>query len=519
MNRQFLLFAGVICALSVSSPMFDTGVFGARADIIEDLAEEAAGLAEDVAEEAAELATEAAEEAADIAADAAEEAAELATEAAEEAADIAADAAEEAAEEAEAATESRKSDDSDAIYPNLGQSSSIRKLESTGARTKSKLTRAKSTTDKIVERSEIFVSAFDRQGEEFVLNEWVVLVEAKMTDFLAERGYQIVEVDELDGLDLVIARVRALDGLNIEDEILQSGLQHEEIIMDLNHVYSPRAAASSPLQQGIMPKALREYASLGSGENLTIGLIDTAIETDHPVFESAQITSRDFVSFDHPRPTAHGTAVASILVGKSRTFSGLLPRAHLYSASVFFDKPDSGQAATMVDLVRALDWMVTAEVPVVNMSFTGPYNKVLETAIGAATQAGTIVVAAVGNNGPTAKPRYPAAIEAAIAVTAVDRSGKIYRLANRGPHIDFSAPGVAILAAHKGGTYRQQSGTSLAVPFAVAVLAEGASVCCNNQMSDRIIKFKRSAGDLGPKGFDPIYGYGLIKPMGRRKDF
>ena len=55
---------------------------------------------------------------------------------------------------------------------------------------------------------------------------------------------------------------------------------------------------------------------------------------------------------------------------------------------------------------------------------------------------GHLLVAAVGNDGPAARPLYPAAFEPVVAVTAVDKQKKIYRWANQGPQVDFAAWGV-----------------------------------------------------------------------------
>ena len=55
-----------------------------------------------------------------------------------------------------------------------------------------------------------------------------------------------------------------------------------------------------------------------------------------------------------------------------------------------------------------------------------------------------VIVAAAGNDGLAAPPRYPAAFDFAIAVTAVDAELDAYDRAPRGEHIDFAAPGVDV---------------------------------------------------------------------------
>jgi subtilisin family serine protease len=109
-----------------------------------------------------------------------------------------------------------------------------------------------------------------------------------------------------------------------------------------------------------------------------------------------------------------------------------------------------------------------------------------------------------------AKPMYPAAYPSVVAVTAVDTSGKIFRLANRGDYLDIAAPGVGMLHAKAGGGYATSSGTSFAVPFATTAVARLRQLEPGVNVLDSLY---RSAEDLGPPGRDEIYGYGLLRPL------
>jgi len=111
-------------------------------------------------------------------------------------------------------------------------------------------------------------------------------------------------------------------------------------------------------------------------------------------------------------------------------------------------------------------------VQIVNMSFVGPQDPLVHGRIrDMSRRRGVVFVAAAGNGGPDAPPGYPAAYEEVIAVTAVDRKGASYDLANRGSYIDVGAPGVQIRIALPGGKEAVQSGTSFAAPFVTSVVA------------------------------------------------
>src|ERR1700728_2310656 len=60
-----------------------------------------------------------------------------------------------------------------------------------------------------------------------------------------------------------------------------------------------------------------------------IGLLDTGIDITHPVFRDSVMHS--WGCDDRPVPAAHGTAVASLLIGRSEVFQGVRPNAELYA--------------------------------------------------------------------------------------------------------------------------------------------------------------------------------------------
>ena len=122
-----------------------------------------------------------------------------------------------------------------------------------------------------------------------------------------------------------------------------------------------------------------------------------------------------------------------------------------------------------------------------------------------------IIVAAVGNDGPSAKPLYPAAFEPVVAVTAVDRRNNVYRWANQGPQVDFAAWGVEAPVALPKGGYGQETGTSFAAPVVAAAIAQQVART-GSSASAAVQALISRAEDLGAKGRDNTYGYGLVKP-------
>ena len=153
--------------------------------------------------------------------------------------------------------------------------------------------------------------------------------------------------------------------------------------------------------------------------------------------------------------------------------------------------------------------MLLNDVKVVNISLSGPPNKVLESALEVASEKGLVIVAAVGNQGHKSAPQFPAAYESVLAATAVDVAGDIYDKAVRGNHVDFSAPGVDIYI-NSAGQNKYISGTSIAAPFITAAIASSSSKGVHKNRDDVIRYFSSSATDLGPEGKDTTFGLGLI---------
>ena len=245
-------------------------------------------------------------------------------------------------------------------------------------------------------------------------------------------------------------------------------------------------------------------------KGLKVGVIDTDIDEGHPAFEGRHIHRFDFAPDGRlPAPNWHGTAVLSLLAGSTLTNTpGLIPDAEFFTANIFYSDENGDMTADTISLLKALDWMKRFDVKLINMSFSGPRDGLVGEAIGHMSEAGFVFVAAAGNEGPTAEPSYPAAYPQVIAVTAVTKDLRNYRYANRGDHIDVSAPGVDIWTAAPGGRAGYHSGTSFAAPHVTAVLAVEPPEGLKQGKADLLDNL--AVMDLGQEGRDPIYGRGLL---------
>jgi hypothetical protein len=339
--------------------------------------------------------------------------------------------------------------------------------------------------------------------------QWLVMAEPAVFDELSSEGYLFDTVTELPGLGLRLAEVAApstFDITQVRDGVLDVvGKDRAEV--DLNHIYTagvPEAATGV----GVMPRVAMRFPSDLDEMEVRVGMIDSRVDTAHPALSRSTIETRSFARPGAEAPEFHGTAIASIIAANSPEYQGLAPHARVFAASVFELDGSRGEIASTVSLIRALDWLISSEVDVVNISLAGPPNRLLEKALARAASQNMVVMAAAGNGGPVARPMYPAAYDSVVAITAVDAGKQVFRLANRGDYLALAAPGVDLRHAQSGGGYAASSGTSFAVPFAVTAAARLRRL--QPAGSDIISMLLESAMDLGPPGRDSIYGYGLL---------
>jgi subtilisin family serine protease len=136
----------------------------------------------------------------------------------------------------------------------------------------------------------------------------------------------------------------------------------------------------------------------------------------------------------------------------------------------FSGSSDSAQATTF-NIMKGLDWAAAKNARIVNMSFAGPGDAMMRDMLGKANARGMVLIAAVGNAGPSSPPLFPAANAHVIGITATDAEDRLLPQANRGTQVAVAAPGVDILAAAPEGGYQVTSGTSVAAAHASGVAA------------------------------------------------
>ncbi|MBL8271455.1 S8 family serine peptidase [Steroidobacter sp.] len=349
-------------------------------------------------------------------------------------------------------------------------------------------------------RSNRTVLEADPRGAPIVRSEVVALSPTPAAlDRARAAGFGVGRTRTLEGLDVSIVVLQAPPGMSTRRALERLRREDPEGTYDYNHVYLESG------EVGPAAPAATLGATGGGVVAAKVGLIDGGVQRSHSVFDGVVVHEHGCAGGGIP--SAHGTAVASLLVGRGDVFHGAAPGAELFAADVYCGLATGG---ALDSVAEAFAWMSREKVPVINISLVGPPNVLLEQIVRVVTSRGHLIVAAVGNDGPSAPPLFPAAYPAVIAVTGVDAKQRVLVEACRGKHVDFSAPGANMSAAGVESPFGLVRGTSFAAPIVAGLLAAQLSAVNKEQADAAVAALVAQATDLGAKGVDKVYGNGLV---------
>ncbi|HEX3032266.1 MAG TPA: S8 family peptidase [Bacillota bacterium] len=246
-----------------------------------------------------------------------------------------------------------------------------------------------------------------------------------------------------------------------------------------------------------------------TGEPVRVAVVDTGIDTTHPDLLPNLKGGVSCVSYTtaYKDDNGHGTHVAGIIGAVDNTIGvvGVGPRIDLYAVKVL-DRKGSGYIS---DIIKGLEWCVSNQIQVINMSLGSPYySQALGDAVKRVNAAGIVQVAAAGNSSNAVN--YPAAYDEVIAVGATDSMNSLAYFSCYGPQVDLVAPGVSIYSTYKGMAYTTLSGTSMAAPHvtgAAALLIDSGKATTPSTVQSVL---EAAATDLGQPGKDIYFGSGLV---------
>jgi len=289
--------------------------------------------------------------------------------------------------------------------------------------------------------------------------------------------------------------------------------------------------------QGWLNQINKPYANQlasGNGAGVTVGVVDSGVQVSHPSLRGrVQATYNAFTGgTDVTDQMGHGTHVSGIIAG-STTSGGLLegvaPGAKLVMAKVF-----TTGSSSSVTIGRGIDWVVNVQrAPILSLSL-GSNAAAMQTNIQNAVAKGTLITAALGNDG-RASASWPAAFAKAswakgqiIAVGALDANNKRASFSNYDPTLanwTVFAPGVNVASSYATpyaqSSYAYMSGTSMATPIVAGqaaliksnwnflpatdiaqIIFQSANHLCSDSVSAVVCAARKTP--------DAMYGWGLV---------
>ncbi|OAF07045.1 peptidase [Bradyrhizobium centrolobii] len=347
-------------------------------------------------------------------------------------------------------------------------------------------------------------------------NEFVAEIDSALSlteaDALARRhGLTRVASENFPLIGATVGLFRITDGRPYETARREFAADGSVRSLQPNYRYvlqDQRASAPTegdPAQYALAKLRLPQAHVLVHGANVTVAVIDSGIDAKHPELANSIADNFDALASSEG-PHVHGTGIAGAIVAHARLM-GSAPEARIIAIRAFGGTTGGAESSTYI-ILRSLNYAAEHGAQIVNMSFAGPKDAMIERAIAATAARGLVLIAAAGNAGAKSPPLYPAANPNVIAVSATDQQDRLFSASNRGNYIALAAPGVDIFLPAPDGKYQMTSGTSFSAAYVSGVAA--LLLERNYALKPEALRMTlaKTARDLGTPGRDDQFGDG-----------
>lgn len=311
------------------------------------------------------------------------------------------------------------------------------------------------------------------------------------------------------------------DNNKVEDLIQK--LENEPSIeyVEKNQIYRMQTVPNDPYYNNLWHlKNINAEEAWGridkQSDEVLVAVIDSGIDYNHQDLVNRiapggyNFLYNDTSIYDYD---GHGTFISGIIAAEYNNNYGITGLAGSSNIKILpirvFDYVGS---ANTIDIINAIDYCISKNVDVINMSIGGELSSnAFEDAIQRAIDSNIIVVAAAGNYALEGNIiLYPAAYDGVISVGATDRYNNKCDFSNYNRYVDLVAPGEKIYSTQPLNSFGVGSGTSFSAPMVAATAALLKSVDPKLSVNDITEILTETAKDLGNVGKDYYYGYGLL---------
>ena len=275
-------------------------------------------------------------------------------------------------------------------------------------------------------------------------------------------------------LDLYCVVYQVPTGVPIEDVIARLSEDSRVESVQPMQRFEVQSGYDDPyvaMQSGMAATRVWDTHAWAAGRGVTVAVVDTAVDHEHPDLSPNIALRRDFVTEGAPGgeiAELHGTAVAGVIASAANNgigTVGVAPRARILALRACWEQQADGAPDTCnsFTLAKSLAFVVERRPEVLNLSVAGPEDPLLERLIRAALSQGTAVVTAYHESAGAVS--FPASMSGVMAVAGPGSS------ADEGAAPPLAAPARDILTTTPGGGFDFVSGSSFAAAHVSGVLA------------------------------------------------
>lgn len=254
---------------------------------------------------------------------------------------------------------------------------------------------------------------------------------------------------------------------------------------------------------------LSDLHKVSTGRGVRVAVIDSGIDAHHPDLDGQIQLRENFVDAPPDAAEAHGTAIAGIIAARAGNgfgIAGVAPDARLLALRACWPDSVGTTRCNSFTLRKALNFAIMNRAKIINLSLSGPGDRLLQTLLDVAAQRGMAVIGAVDPN--RADGGFPASYPSVIAV-AMPANGHA-----PAPADVLFAPGQDIPTTAPGARWGFVSGSSYAaahVAALAALVAQSQPSANGAQLRRDILTVHRSAaGHSRTVSDDPLAQAGNI---------
>ncbi|MBO9647769.1 MAG: S8 family serine peptidase [Variovorax sp.] len=219
-----------------------------------------------------------------------------------------------------------------------------------------------------------------------------------------------------------------------------------------------------PLQPVAQAWHLLDLHEISTGRDVRVAVVDSGVDAQHPDLAGQVALKENFVDNHRDVPEDHGTAVAGVIAARADNGLGIVgvaPNARLLALRACWQESTQATLCTSLSLAMALHFAIAHDAAIINLSLSGPPDRLLDSLLDVALSRNISVIAAVDRKLPDGG--FPASHAGVVAVA--DDTG-LPTL-----HGALVAPGRDVPTTLPGSRWNLVSGSSYAAAHVAGLFA------------------------------------------------